>query len=46
MNQKQSIIKKNKPVLKTITFYLEDDNNEENDFNQEKLTFNLQLIKI
>ena len=35
----------NKPVLNTITFYLEDDNNEEIDFNQETLTFTLKLIK-
>ena len=27
-------------------FYLEDDNNEEVDFNQETLTFTLQMIKI
>ena len=33
-------------VLETITFYLEDDNNEENIFNQETLTFTLQLNKI
>ena len=36
----------NKSVLNTITFYLEDDNNEEVDFNQETLTFTLQMIKI
>ena len=36
----------NKSVLKTITFYLEDDNNEEVNFNQETLTFTLQMIKI
>ena len=36
----------NKSVLKTITFYLEDDNNEEVVFNQETLTFTLQMIKI
>ena len=35
----------NKSVLNTITFYLEDDNNEEADFNQETLTFTLQMIK-
>ena len=29
----------NKSILKTITFYLEDDNNKEVDFNQETLTF-------
>ena len=36
----------NKSVLSTITFYLEDDNNEVVDFNGETLTFTLQLIKI
>ena len=36
----------NKSVLNTITFYLEDDNNEEVDFNVETLTFTLQMIKI
>ena len=36
----------NKSVLNTITFYLEDDNNEEVNFNGEKLTFTLQMIKI
>ena len=35
-----------KSVLNTITFYLEDDNNEEVDFNQETLNFTLQMIKI
>ena len=38
--------KTNKSVLNTLTFYLEDDNNEEVDFNQETLTFTLQMIKI
>ena len=38
--------KLNKSVLDTITFYLEDDNNEEVDFNGETLTFTLQMIKI
>ena len=38
--------KTNKSVLNTITFYLEDDNNEEADFNGETLTFTLQMIKI
>ena len=33
-------------VLNTITFYLEHDNNKEVDFNQETLTFTLQMIKI
>ena len=36
----------NKSVLNTITFYLEDDNNEEVNFNGERLTFTLQMIKI
>ena len=36
----------NKSVLKTITFYLEDDNNKVVDFNGQTLTFTLQLIKI
>ena len=36
----------NKSVLNTITFYLEDDNNEEVDFNGETLTFTLQMIEI
>ena len=36
----------NKPVLNTITFYLEDDNKEEGNFNQETLTFKLQMIKL
>ena len=36
----------NKSVLKTITFYLEDDNNKEVDFNQKTLTFTLQMIEI
>ena len=35
----------NKSVLNTITFYLEDDNNEEVNFNGETLTFTLQMIK-
>ena len=38
--------KLNKPVLDTITFYLEDDNNEEDNFNEETLTFTLQMVKI
>ena len=38
--------KLNKFVLNTITFYLEDDNNEEGNFNGETLTFTLQMIKI
>ena len=36
----------NKSVLNPITFYLEDDNNNEVIFNQETLTFTLQMIKI
>ena len=36
----------NKSVLNTISFYLEDHKNEEIDFNQETLTFALQMIKI
>ena len=35
-----------KSVLNTITFYLEVDNNKEVNFNQETLTFTLQMIKI
>ena len=35
-----------KSVLNTITFYLEDDKNEEVNFNGETLTFTLQMIKI
>ena len=38
--------KLNKSVLDTITFYLEDDNNEEVNFNEETLSFTLQMIKI
>ena len=38
--------KLNKSVLDTITFYLEDDNNEEVNFNEETLTFTLQMTKI
>ena len=36
----------NKTVLNTITFYLEDDNNKEVNFNGETLIFTLQMIKI
>ena len=36
----------NKSLLNTITFYLEDDNNEEVDFNGETLTFTLRMFKI
>ena len=35
----------NKIILNTITFYLEDNNNKEVDFNGETLTFTLQMIK-
>ena len=35
-----------KSVLNTITFYLQDDKNEEVNFNRETLTFTLQMIKI
>ena len=35
-----------KSVLNTITFYLEDDNHEEVNFNGETLTFTLQMYKI
>ena len=36
----------NKSVLNTITFYLEDDNNNEVNFSQGTWTFTLQMIKI
>ena len=36
----------NKSVLNKITFYLEDENNEEGNFNGEMFTFTLQMIKI
>ena len=36
----------NKSVLNTIAFYLEDDNNKEVSFNEETLTFTLQMMKI
>ena len=35
-----------KSILNTITFYSENGNNKEVDFNQETLTFTLQMIKI
>ena len=38
--------KTNESILNTITFYLEDDNNEQVDFNRKTLTFTLQMIKI
>ena len=37
--------KRNKSVSNTITFYLEDKNNEEVNFNGKTLTFTLQMIK-
>ena len=36
----------NKSILNTITIYLEDDNYEVVNFNEETLTFSLQMIKI
>ena len=36
----------NKSVLNTVTFYLEDNDHNEVDFNGETLTFTLQMIKI
>ena len=36
----------NKSALKTITFYSENYDNEEFSFNQEVMTFTLQMIKI
>ena len=38
--------RRNKSILNTITFYLEDDNNKEVNSNVETLTFTLQLNKI
>ena len=38
--------KMSKSVLNTIIFYLDDDNIKENNFNGERLTFTLQMIKI
>ena len=46
LNRKQYNAKKNKSVLNTTSFYLEDDNHEEVNFNGETLTFTLQMIKI
>ena len=37
---------RNKSVLNTITFYIENDNQEEVNFNGKTLTFTLQMIKI
>ena len=36
----------NESVLNTKTFYLEDDNKEEVNFNEETLNFTLQMMKI
>ena len=36
----------NKSVLKTITFYLEDENKKVGNFNGENVTFSLQMIEI
>ena len=36
----------NKPVLNTITLYLQDNDHKEVDFNEETLSFTLQMIKI
>ena len=36
----------NKSVLTTITFYLENSNNEEVDFNGKTMTFTLQMVRI
>ena len=41
----ETIHYKKKSVLSTITFYSEDDNNEEVNFNGETLIFTLQMIK-
>ena len=38
--------KRSKSVLITITFYLEDDNHEQFNFNNETLNFTLQMTKI
>ena len=44
---KQNTIKiKNNSVWNTITFYLEDDNNEKVYFNGETLTFTLRKVEI
>ena len=44
--QTNRVKKINKPVLKTITFYLEDDSPNEFEINGETLNFTLKLIKI
>ena len=46
VNLKQYTTKKNKSILNTLNFYLEDDNNEEVDLNGETLPFALQMNKI
>ena len=38
--------KKNKSVLNTLTFYIEDNEGKEVNFSQETLTFTLQMIEI
>ena len=43
---RQYIKKINKSLLNTITYYLEDNDNEEVKFNGETLTFTIQRIKI
>ena len=43
---RQFIVQKiNKSILNTVTFYLEDNYNEEVDFNQKSLSLTSQLIK-
>ena len=42
----ETIKKINKSVLITITFYLENDDHEEGNYNGETLTFTLQMMKI
>ena len=39
-------LKKNNSVLNTITFYLENDDHEEGNYNGETLTCTLQMMKI
>ena len=46
INMERLFLKKNKRVLITITFVLENDNHKEVDFNGETLTFELQLIEV
>ena len=45
-SEPETIHYKKKSVLNTISFYLEDNDHEEVDFNGEALTFTLQIIKI